>query len=108
MNQLISYSIGNTNMVSGVLTPGGLNFIICPEDGAGNSPKALLIQCTDWLKISIYVPDSWGDSHAELASTVHANGILSVMCPKNASALWVQNVYSSNTVNYYITPLDGF
>lgn len=109
MNQLISYSISNTNMVSGVLTPGRLDWINCPNDASGNSPRALLIQSTDWVKVKIYSPKAdWADKHDKLSADVQVNGILAVMCPINTSALWVQNVHSSSTVTYYITPLDGF
>ncbi len=108
MGVLISYDIANTNMVSGTLTPGRLDWISCPQDSSGGSPEALIIQCTDWLKVHIYTPFvDWAATHDVLAGDVQVKGLTVIRCPVKTSALWIQNVHSSATVNYYITPLDG-
>ncbi len=101
MNEIISYAIANTNMVTGQIAPGQAINITCPLDATGNTPQALLFQSTDWLEVYIY-------SGGRQVSLIHVNGVFSAVCPNNVTKISLENRHSTVPLIYYITPLDGF
>ena len=101
MNEIISYTIANTNMVTGQIVPGQTINISCPLDATGNTPQALLFQSTDWLEVYVY-------SSGKQVGLIHVNGMLSVICPNNVTKILLENRHSTVPLIYYITPLDGF
>lgn len=98
-NEIISYSISNTNIVTGQVNPGQTVNISCPLDNSGATPKALLIQSTDWLEVYIY-------SSGTQVSLFHVNGIYSAVCPNDITKISLENRHSTVPLTYYITPLD--
>lgn len=98
-NEIVSYSISNTNIVTGQVAPGQTVNISCPLDSSGATPKTLLIQSSDWLEVYIY-------SSGTQVSLFHVHGIYSAICPNSISKISLGNRHSTVPLIYYITPLD--